>query len=175
MKPDDEFEQLALPPRELVAYCYRMTGSADEAEELVQETLMRAWRSRETFDGRAKLSTWLCTIAHRVAIDHVRKTLRNNPSWQPSAGFAARVALRAVQLPQNQIVAPRFWSLANVAAVVPLAALAAAGGYFIGAFVDVLRRATASGSPTSIKTTWVWVVLSYALAAWFVSRPHPVE
>lgn len=157
------------------AIIWRATADGGIVEDLAQETFLRAFRALPLFEGDAKLSTWLCTIAHRVAIDHVRKTLRNNPSWQPSAGFAARVALRAVQLPQNQIVAPRFWSLANVAAVVPLAALAAAGGYFIGAFVDVLRRATASGSPTSIETTWVWVVLSYALAAWFVSRPHPVE
>src|SRR3954454_24822277 len=64
MKPDDEIEQLALPlRRELVAYCYRMTGSADEAEDLAQETYLRAWRSYGTFEGRSSLRTWL----HRIA------------------------------------------------------------------------------------------------------------
>ena len=78
-------------------------------------------------------------------------------------------------MPQKQLVAPRFWSFVNVAAVVPLAVLTALGGYFIGGFIDVLTRETVTGSATSIETTWVWVLVSYGIAAWFVSRPHPVE
>jgi hypothetical protein len=102
-------------------------------------------------------------------------TLRNTSSWQPSAGFAERVASRAFRVPQKQLVAPQFWSFANVAAVVPLAVLTAAGSYVIGGLVDALTRATVIGSATSIETTWVWVFVSYAIAAWFVSRPQPVE
>ena len=77
MKPDNEFEQLALPlRRELVAYCYRMTGSADEAEDLAQETLLRARRSYGTFQGRSSLRTWLYRIATNVclnALEHGRR------------------------------------------------------------------------------------------------------
>jgi RNA polymerase sigma-70 factor (ECF subfamily) len=55
--------------RALRVHCYRMTGSFDEAEDLVQETFLRAWRSRESFEGRARLSTWLHRIATNVCLD----------------------------------------------------------------------------------------------------------
>jgi len=110
----------------------------------------------------------------RIDDELIDGTLRNTESWQPSAGFAERVASRAVQVP-NQLVAPRLWSFVNVAAVVPLAALTAVGGYVIGGFVDVLTRETVTRSATSVETAWLWVLVSYAIAAWFVSRPHPVE
>jgi RNA polymerase sigma-70 factor, ECF subfamily len=53
----------------LRAHCYRMTGSVDEAEDLVQEAFLRAWRAREHFEGRAQLSTWLYRIATNVCLD----------------------------------------------------------------------------------------------------------
>jgi RNA polymerase sigma-70 factor (ECF subfamily) len=55
--------------RALRVHCYRMTGSFDEAEDLVQETLLRAWRARATFAGRSQLSTWLHRIATNVCLD----------------------------------------------------------------------------------------------------------
>jgi RNA polymerase sigma-70 factor (ECF subfamily) len=55
--------------RALRVHCYRMTGSFDEAEDLVQETMLRAWRARATFEGRAQLSTWLHRIATNVCLD----------------------------------------------------------------------------------------------------------
>ena len=57
---------------------WRATGDAAVVEDLAQETFLRVFRALPLFEGNAKLSTWICTIAHRVAIDHVRKTARGH-------------------------------------------------------------------------------------------------
>ena len=62
--------------RELQVHCYRMLGSFEESEDAVQETFLRAWRRRETFEGRSTLRAWLYKIATNACLDALDKRPR---------------------------------------------------------------------------------------------------
>lgn len=68
----DTFSQLIRPlRRELHAHCYRMLGSTHDADDALQEALLRAWRHLDRFEGRASLRSWLYTVATRTCLDAI--------------------------------------------------------------------------------------------------------
>ena len=74
---EEAFRELTDPHRrELHVHCYRIVGSLQDAEDLVQETLLAAWRGLEQFDGRASLRAWLYRIATNRCLNALRDSAR---------------------------------------------------------------------------------------------------
>jgi RNA polymerase sigma-70 factor (ECF subfamily) len=81
--------------RELTGFCYRMLGAGAEAEDAVQETMVRAWRSYDRFEGRSSLRSWVYRIANNVCVDMLRSPQRRARPMEmgPSTRTADVVAL----------------------------------------------------------------------------------
>lgn len=119
------FQELLDPYRHaLEVHCYRMLGTAQDAEDIAQETLLRAWRALERFEPRAQFQTWLYRIATNACLDELERRPRrpqpvdpfpdrfsdevSTPTYDPAARYAIRegmelALLRAIQeLPGRQ-------------------------------------------------------------------------
>lgn len=87
--------------RELLAHCYRMSGSVHEAEDLVQETFLRAWKASASFQGRSSVRTWLYRIATNVCLT----SLENKPRRPLPAGLGTPDQMAGDALEENHEIA----------------------------------------------------------------------
>jgi RNA polymerase sigma-70 factor (ECF subfamily) len=92
--------------RELTGYCYRMLGSGFEADDAVQETMLRAWRSAEGFEGRSSVRSWLYRIATNVCLDMLRGRQRRARPMELAPPSAPDESLLGQRLPEHMWVSP---------------------------------------------------------------------
>ena len=105
LAPTPAFGELEQHRRELTAHCYRMLGSPFEAEDAVQETLLRAWKSLDRFEGRSALRSWLYRIATNVCFDMLEgRERRARPMDLGPAGEPIVENLRTPEVPWLQPV-----------------------------------------------------------------------
>jgi RNA polymerase sigma-70 factor, ECF subfamily len=95
---EDAFQPLVEPYRgELQAHCYRMLGSVHDAEDALQEALLRSWKGLKRFEGRSSLRSWLYTIATNTCLNQLAKRPKRvlpvdyGPSWDPHDGVGEPV------------------------------------------------------------------------------------
>ena len=155
--------------RELLAHCYRMSGSVHEAEDLVQETLLRAWRSSGGFEGRSSVRTWLYRIATNVCLTNLEgRPRRPLPTGlgapdqqagdpldsQPEIPWLEPIPDAAVQVEEKDTI-----RLAFVAALQHLPARQRA----VLVLRDVLRWTAAETAPRQVSNASTFIAGGYGL------------
>src|SRR5437660_12908263 len=103
---DDLEGRLEQHRSELTGYCYRMLGSPFEAEDAVQETLLRAWRGFDRFEGRSQLRSWLYRIATNVCLDMLSGRERRARPMDLGPAGVADAALLGDPLPDGTWIEP---------------------------------------------------------------------
>src|ERR671916_2616274 len=115
--------------RELQVHCYRMLGSFEDSEDLVQETFLRAWRKRETFQGRSSFRAWLYRIATNACLDSLERRPRiaavrdgaqptaELPWLQPYPDQLLEEVATGEAEPEEEVVARETIELAFIAAI----------------------------------------------------------
>jgi RNA polymerase sigma-70 factor (ECF subfamily) len=92
--------------RELTGYCYRMLGAGSEAEDAVQETMVRAWKAYDSFEGRSSMRSWLYRIANNVCIDMHRSPQRRARPMDMGPSTRHVDAKLGDQTPEHAFVQP---------------------------------------------------------------------
>ena len=124
---------------ELTGYCYRMLGSSFEAEDAVQDTMVRAWRSIDRFEGRAALRSWLYRIATNVCLDMLNGRQRRARPMDLGPAGSADAEFRAGILPEAAWLEP-IPDSRTIAAEADPAELAASRETLRLAFVNALQH-----------------------------------
>ncbi len=99
-------EDLEQHRRELTGYCYRMLGSGFEADDAVQETMVRAWRGLDGFEGRSAARSWLYRIATNVCLDMLRGRQRRARPMELGPSSPAEASSLGPMLPEHTWVSP---------------------------------------------------------------------
>lgn len=100
-----EFSKLAEPyRRELQVHCYRILGSSQDAEDMVQETMLRAWKRLSTYKERASFRAWLYKIATNVCLDTLAKRRRRAKRLLPSNLYSPADPHKPVEPPMTEIL-----------------------------------------------------------------------
>ena len=92
--------------RELTGYCYRMLGSGFEADDAVQETMLRAWRAADGFEGRSSVRSWLYRIATNVCVDMLRGRQRRARPMELGPSSPPEERHLGPMLPEHEWVSP---------------------------------------------------------------------